>query len=245
MLPSVDLVYSAAKALVAPGLACGLCWTLEGERNLARDGAVILASNHISYLDPFTLAWVADGRGRRVRFLAKDSLFATPGLGPLLRSARQIPVHRGSRDAAGALDAAMAALDAGACVAVFPEGTISLDLDPMPGKTGTARLAAQSGVPVTPGGLWGSHRLAFKGRRLNPEPLVAQVAVVGAPIHVEPDDDMAVATDRIMEAICDCVRRAREIYPQRPRRGDEWWWREPDTARLRSCLHHRRADDAS
>lgn len=231
----MDLVYSAAKALFAPGLACGLCWTTEGDTNLPTDGPVILASNHISYLDPLTLGWLADGRGRRVRFLAKDSLFSKPGLGPLLRSARQIPVSRGSRDAAGALDAALGALDAGECVAVFPEGTISLDLDPMVGKSGTARLAAASGVPVTPIGLWGSHRLAFKGRRLNPEPLVAQVAVVGAPIQIGIDDDIHAATDRIMSEICRCVQRARELYPQRPRVGDEWWWRDPDSAQLRSC----------
>jgi 1-acyl-sn-glycerol-3-phosphate acyltransferase len=243
----VDLVYSAAKALFAPGLAWGLCWTTEGEQHVPRSGPVILASNHISYLDPLTLAWVADARGRRVRFLAKDSLFATPGLGPLLRSARQIPVHRGARDAAGALDDALGALDGGACVAVFPEGTISLDLDPMPAKTGTARLAAASGVPVVPVGLWGSHRIAHKGRRLNPEPLVAQVAVVGAPIQITLDDDVHLASDRIMDAICGCVRRARALYPQQPRAGDDWWWREPDTAQLRSCIDpsQRRAEGSS
>ena len=54
---------------------------------------------------------------------------------------------------------------AGECVCVFPEGTISLDLEPMAGKTGTARLAAASGVPVTPVGLWGAQRIMFKGRK--------------------------------------------------------------------------------
>src|SRR3989304_71551 len=53
----------------------------------------------------------------------------------------------------------------GGLVPVFREGTISLDLDPMAGKSGTARLAKASGVPVTPVGLWGTHRIMFKGRR--------------------------------------------------------------------------------
>ena len=74
-------------------------------------------------------------------------------------------MQRNTVDAAASLDAAVAALEAGECVAVFPEGTISLDLEPMPGKTGAARLAALTGVPVTPVGLWGAHRILFKGRK--------------------------------------------------------------------------------
>ena len=158
-----------------------------------------------------------------------------PALGSLLRATSQIPVRRGSVRAVHALDAAVESLRDGQCVAVFPEGTISMDLDPMAGKSGTARLAQSAGVPVTPVGLWGAHRLMFKGRRPNPEPLVAEVAVVGEPIHIAPDENVRDATDRIMDGICACVRRARSIYPQRPRPGDEWWWRDPDTAVLRSC----------
>ncbi len=231
----MDAVYSLAKALFAPGLACGMCWTMEGTEHIPTEGPLILASNHSSYLDPLALAWVADARNRRVRFLAKEQLFAKPGLGSLLRSAHQIPVARGKRDAAAALDAAVEALGAGECVAVFPEGTISLDLEPMAGKSGTARLAKAANVEVVPVGMWGAHRIMFKGRRPNPEPLVAQVAVIGQPLRISADESVKDATDRIMEAICACVRRARTIYPQRPRRGDEWWWREPSTAQLRSC----------
>ena len=108
-------------------------------------------------------------------------------------------------------DAAVESLRQGECVTVFPEGTISLDLEPMAGKSGTARLAQASGVPVTPIGLWGAHRLMFKGRRPNPEPLVAEVAVIGAPIRIDPDEPVREATDRIMDAICACLRRARAI----------------------------------
>lgn len=236
MLRPMDLAYSFARNLVAPGLAAGLCWTIEGLNHVPATGPLILASNHSSYLDPLALAWVADARKRRVRFLAKEQLFAKPGLGQLLNAMHQIPVARGKRDAAEALDAAVSALHDGECIAVFPEGTISMDLEPMVGKSGTARLAQASGVAVTPVGMWGAHRVMYKGRRPNPEPFVAQVAVVGAPIAIAHDEPVKVATDRIMQAICECVQRARAIYPQRPRAGDEWWWREPETAVLRSCL---------
>jgi len=245
MLPSVEPVYAVAKGVFYPWLRYGLRWTIEGGDRVSTHGPVLLASNHVSYLDPLTLAWVADRRRRRVRFLAKTELFEKPGFGFLLHQINQIPVHRGSRSAAASLESALDALEQGECVTVFPEGTISLDLDPMAGKSGTARLAKASGVPVTPVGLWGTHRIMFKGRKPNWRWGVAQTAVVGPSVSVGPDDDVREATDRIMSAICGCVARAREIYPERPRPGDEWWWRDPESAVLRPCRggSHAAGDD--
>jgi 1-acyl-sn-glycerol-3-phosphate acyltransferase len=232
MLPTVDVIYPAAKAVFWPWLRYGLRWTIEGTEHIPRSGGVILASNHISYLDPLTLAYVADRRGRRVRYLAKAELFAKPGFGTLLRAAHQIPVERGKGDAAGALAAAVNALGRGECVAVFPEGTISMDLEPMRGKSGTARLAQQARAPIVPIGLWGTHRMMMKGRKPEMRWGVAQIAVVGAPLTVEAGEHVKRATDRLMEAIAVCVARARELYPQRPTPGeDPWWWREPETVR--------------
>ncbi len=229
---SVDVIYPAAKAVFWPWLRFGLRWTIEGAAHIPEHDPVILASNHVSYLDPLTLAWVADRRQRRLRFLAKAELFEKPGLGSLLRAAHQIPVLRGSADAAGALGAAVGALHRGECVAVFPEGTISLDLEPMRGKSGTARLAQQSGVAVVPVGLWGTHRLMMKGRKPNWKWGVAQTAVVGEPVRIGTDEHVKTGTDRIMDAISVCVAQARTIYPQRPEPGDDaWWWREPGTVR--------------
>lgn len=229
----MEIVYPAARSLFWPGLRHGLRWTIEGVEHIPADGPVILASNHISYLDPLTLAYVADQRGRRVRYLAKKELFDKRGLGMLLRAGRQIPVERGKADAAGALAAAVEALRRGECVAVFPEGTISMDLEPMRGKSGTARLAQQSGAPVVPVGLWGTHRILMKGRRPHWTWGVAEVAVVGPALQCESGEHVKGATTRIMDAITTCVARAREIYPQHPRDGeDAWWWREPDTVRV-------------
>ena len=228
----MDVIYPAAKGVFWPWLRFGLQWTIEGAAHVPEKGPVILASNHVSYLDPLTLAWVADRRHRRLRFLAKAELFEKPALGWLLRGAHQIPVMRGSSDAAGALGAAVDALDRGECIAVFPEGTISLDLEPMRGKSGTARLAQEAGVPVVPVGLWGTHRMMMKGRKPSWKWGVAQVAVVGEPIRVGADEHVKAATERVMDAISACVARARTIYPQRPGPDDDaWWWREPETVR--------------
>ncbi len=231
MLPTVDAVYPAAKAVFWPWLRYGLRWTIEGESNIPAGGPVILASNHVSYLDPLTLAWVADRRGRRIRFLAKAELFKNPALGALLRAAHQIPVDRGTADSSGALSAAVAALDRGECVAVFPEGTISEDFEPMRGKSGTVRLAQAAGVPIVPVGLWGTHRILTKGRKPQWAWRIPQVAVVGEPVHIGESDRPREATLRTMDAITACVARARAIYPDRPASGDDvWWWRGPETA---------------
>jgi 1-acyl-sn-glycerol-3-phosphate acyltransferase len=231
MLPIVDAVYPAAKAVFWPWLRYGLRWTIEGESNIPAHGPAIIASNHVSYLDPLTLAWVADQRRRRIRFLAKAELFDVKGLGTLLRAAHQIPVNRGKFDSAGAVSAAIDALRKGECIAVFPEGTISEDLEPMRGKSGTARLAQESGIAVVPVGLWGTHRMMMKGRKPHFAWGVAEVAVVGKPVQIGEDEHVRDATLRIMDAITECVARARAIYPQRPAPGeDAWWWREPDTA---------------
>lgn len=237
MLPTMDATYVLARTLLYPPLRLGIQWTIEGAQTVPVHGPVILASNHVSYLDPLVLAYLADRRHRRVRFLAKAELFGKGLLGPILRSAHQIPVHRGSADAAASLEQAVDALRGGECVTVFPEGTISLDLEPMAGKSGTARLAQQSGVPVTPVGLWGMQRVLFKGRKPDWRAGVAETVAVGHPIRIGPDEDVRAATDRIMRAICTQVARARELYPQAPAAGDDGWWvRSPESARLRSCI---------
>ena len=232
----------ARAALLVP-LGHGLRWTFEGVHRVPAYGPVILASNHTSYLDPLVLAYLADRRHRRVRFLAKAELFDKRGLGWGLRQIGQIPVQRHSDEAATSLDEAVGALREGECVTVFPEGTISLDLEPMAARTGTARLAAVSGVPVTPVGLWGAHRIMFKGRKPKWRRGVAESVVVGDPIPVAPDDDVYKATDRIMAAIATCVARARAVYPQRPGEGeDDWWVRSPETAVARPTVRRSAAE---
>jgi 1-acyl-sn-glycerol-3-phosphate acyltransferase len=230
----VEWSYPAAAGILQWPLRYRLRWSIEGLDEIPERGGLILASNHISYLDPLVLGYVARQRNRRVRFLAKAELFAKPVLGYLLRNARQIPVQRRTSHAADALVGGLDALAHGECVAVFPEGTISPDLNPMPGHTGTARLAALAGVPVVPVGLWGSHRMATKGRDPSWRIAPAQSVVIGAPLGVDPDEDVHEATDRVMGAICEAVRAARSRYPD-PAGPTDWWYRAPEAAVLRSC----------
>ena len=213
----------------------GLRWRVEGIERIRADGPCLLASNHISYFDPIAMASVAHLAGRRVRFLAKAELFEKRYMAAPLRSMGQIRVERGTGDT-GALDRAVAALRAGECVHVFPEGTISDDFEPMAGKTGVARLAKAAGVDVVPIGLWGTHRIIPPNEEKPRRFRTPVVAVVGDPVPVGPDANPREATDRIMEAICAVVAEARRRYPPpRPDEAGAWWVRRPETARLRSC----------
>ena len=90
MLPVVEPVYSAARTVLLPPLHYGMKWTIEGAHLVPPRGPVILASNHTSYLDPLALAYLADRRHRRVRFLTKAELLDKKPLGFLL------PLPRGN-----------------------------------------------------------------------------------------------------------------------------------------------------
>ena len=117
--------------------------TWRGLENIPREGGVIIVANHVTILDPVTLAHaIYDGVRRTPSFLAKSELFKVPVLGALLRKAGQIPVYRRTRDAVNSLRDAEAALVAGECVVIYPEGTCTRDPNgwPMVAKTGVARL---------------------------------------------------------------------------------------------------------
>lgn len=134
---------------------------IEGLEHVPRRGPVLIAANHRSYFDVAALALVAARLGRPVRFLAKRELFDAPVVGWLTRAIGGISVDRADGGAArDAVGRAESALRAGEVVIVLPQGTIPRGTDffdpVLQGKTGTARLAASTGAPVLPVGLWGT-----------------------------------------------------------------------------------------
>ena len=140
----------------------------EGIENVPDEGPAILASNHLSYADwlfmPLTLS-------RKVTFVAKAEYFTTPGLKGWLQKtffsgAGQVPIDRSSGDAAaGALLSAKRVLGAGELFGIYPEGTRSHDGKLYRGKTGVARLAIETGVPVIPVGVLGTDQIAPPGKK--------------------------------------------------------------------------------
>lgn len=134
----------------------------KGIEKLPKDGAYILVGNHVTNVDALAVAYMIYVQLRRApHFLAKEGLFRTPIVGPVLRAAGQIPVYRSGHRNDEPLRAAFEFLKAGHSIAIFPEGTLTRDpeLWPMRGKPGAVRLALQAGVPVYAFGQWGSEKV--------------------------------------------------------------------------------------
>ena len=133
---------------------------VEGLEHLPSSGPVILASNHLAVMDSFFLPLVVR---RRITFLAKSEYFTGTGLkGWFIRwfftAAGQVPIDRSNADTAqAALDTAERVLDQGKLLGMYPEGTRSPDGRLYKGKTGLARLALQTGVPVIPVAMIGTN----------------------------------------------------------------------------------------
>lgn len=159
--------------------------------DLPAEGAVIVVGNHLSVADAFVLTAAVARKGRRIRMLGTAGLFRAPVIGPLLRAVGYIPVDRRSADPASALGPARAALEAGQCIGLYPEGAITQDPDAWParGKTGVVRLALDTGAPVVPLAQWGTHRfVGAKGSRwralLSPVTRPRVGVRLGAPIDL-------------------------------------------------------------
>jgi 1-acyl-sn-glycerol-3-phosphate acyltransferase len=126
---------------------------VEGLDHVPPSGPMILASNHLAVADSFYLPLVVS---RRITFLAKAEYFTGTGLKGWFNrwfytAAGQVPIDRTDADSAqSALDTAERILDQGKLLGMYPEGTRSPDGRLYKGKTGLARLALQTGVPVIP-----------------------------------------------------------------------------------------------
>ena len=141
---------------------------VSGAENVPDEGPAILASNHLSYADwlflPLTLT-------RRVTFVAKAEYFTTPGIKgwfqkQFFSGAGQVPIDRGGASAAeGALVSAKRILGDRELFGIYPEGTRSHDGRLYRGKTGVARLALETGVPVIPVAVVGTDVVAPPGKK--------------------------------------------------------------------------------
>ncbi|WP_242658485.1 lysophospholipid acyltransferase family protein [Klenkia brasiliensis] len=160
--PRPPLTWSLRMCLYVVWPVAGLLYDLRlrhAER-IPATGGVLVVANHVSVLDPLACAMLLYDAGRVPRFLAKDAVFK--GLaGTILRSAGQIPVHRGTSAAQSSMRAAEQALADGEAVVIYPEGSVTRDPDwwPMQPRTGAARLALTSDAVVVPLAQWGPQRV--------------------------------------------------------------------------------------
>ncbi len=194
---------------------------VEGLQLIPRDGPVILAANHRSYLDPAVLTGVAFRRGRKPRYLGKKEVFDAPVAGQLMRALGQIRVERGTGDTTP-LKLAIEALDRGETIGIFPQGTIPRGeafFEPkMRGRTGVARLALATDAPVVPVALWDtekiwprSSRLPRIGDMVSRKPVYAKV---GEPMYLKLPPGRPETSATFHELTNQVLDRISELLPE-------------------------------
>ncbi|HEX2772136.1 MAG TPA: lysophospholipid acyltransferase family protein, partial [Micromonosporaceae bacterium] len=178
-----------------------------GMEHLAGDHGVIVVANHISHADPLVAGHFLYEAGRWPQFLGKASVFRVPVIGWIITRVRQIPVERGTVDAARSLDRLTTALNEGGAVVIYPEGTTTRepDLWPMRGKTGAARLALATGAPVVPVVMWGAQEIFDpRTKKLRLRPGLPVTVAAGPPIDLS-DWQGKAPTRALLEEMTDVI----------------------------------------
>ncbi|HIW33324.1 MAG TPA: 1-acyl-sn-glycerol-3-phosphate acyltransferase [Candidatus Paenibacillus intestinavium] len=163
-----------------------------GTENIPADGAVIIASNHSSLLDPPAVGILIK---RQVRFMAKEELFKVPVLGMLIRSFGAYPVKRGGVSI-DAIKSSINLLKSGEVMGVFPEGTRKKGDDGAGAKKGTAMIALRSKATVIPTAIIGNYRLFRKTTIVYGKPVDIQNVTA-----TEDIDQYEAVTNEIMKQI--------------------------------------------
>ncbi len=156
------LTYKAVRLVTMALLKVWCRMSVRGRGHIPKSGPVILASNHLSFLDSVV---IPIGVPRRVRFLAKSDYFVGTGLSGawnrfFFNAVGAVPVPRGSHaDAHAALTLATEVLHRGEAFGIYPEGTRSRDGRLYRGRTGVAWLALETGAPIVPVAVLGTDRV--------------------------------------------------------------------------------------
>jgi len=201
--------YAVLKVLVNR-LALGI-WRprVEGLEHLPATGPVIVASNHLSFIDSILIPLICP---RRVAFLAKEEYWTTPGLrGRFMKGfftgIGAVPVRRGDHRAAQeALDTALAVVESGVAFGIYPEGTRSRDGKLYRAKVGVGWLALKSKAPIVPVGIVGTNDVLPVGAKV---PRLKRITVrFGEPIvasEVEFPGEAVAENSRARRAVADVV----------------------------------------
>lgn len=196
-----SMLYDFLKVTLAPLIWACYRMEIKGAENIPDNGAVIIASNHVSNLDPLLLGAALP---RRVHFMAKEELFKTPIIGWICRTLGAFPVRRGASDR-NAIKKAFNILKQGKMLAIFPEGTRSKDGTLRQLAPGTMMIAAKSDAALVP--------VVIKGCASWRNPFPKIVIRFGQPIPIKPEhqtkDGMAKLSQRLSDDMARLLYRSR------------------------------------
>lgn len=209
------------RVLVGPPLRAFLRLRVEGAEHIPATGPVIIASNHLSFIDSMVIPLAA---GRKVGFLGKAEYVQGSGAKGWLKRmwfgefGGMIPVDReDARAAARSLELAEEHLGRGGAFGIYPEGTRSRDGQLHRGRTGVGRLAASTGATVIPCALTGTDKVQPVGATgLRPHPVTVRFA---PPVDVAAHEEQHVKA-RLYRAVTDDVMDAIAARCDQPRSAD-------------------------
>ncbi|MBI5432237.1 MAG: 1-acyl-sn-glycerol-3-phosphate acyltransferase [Planctomycetes bacterium] len=196
-------VYHACRSATWLGYRLALPPTFRGVEHLPKTGGVLVAANHQSFLD---IPLIAQSTGRHVCFVARDTLAHSRLLAYIMNGCNAVLIGRGKGDRA-ALRAIVAHLEAGDCVAMFPEGTRTRDGTLGAFHSGALVAARKAGVPLVPAAIDGSWRAWPPGRSL-PRPTRLSLEYAPAVDSALPD-----ALERVRAAIAERLPPAARPHP--------------------------------
>ena len=169
--------------------------TITGREHIPQKGPVILASNHISNLDPFILSCITT---RKISFMAKDSLFKPAWKGFLFRSWHAFPVNRDKADFY-AIRESLKHLKNGEPLLLFPEGTRGVGDRPKEVHAGVGLIVQKTGVPVLPILIEGSDQVMLEGSKWFKHGKIT--IKIGPPLSFSPDGDRIKTARQIVSQI--------------------------------------------
>ena len=185
-------LYQFAKSLVWNVLKPLYRFDIQGLEHFPKTGGVLICANHINALDPPVVGITAP---RPVHFMAKEELFKTPILKPLLPKLNAFPVKRGLSDRE-ALRRALAILKGGEVMGLFPEGTRSKDGELGKGFSGAGFFALKGEASVVPCAIIGPYK-SFKRLKV----------VYGEPINMQPYREQKASADEVTAVIMSSIQK--------------------------------------
>jgi 1-acyl-sn-glycerol-3-phosphate acyltransferase len=218
-----DFVYPVVvRSILAAFKGLDLEFQVKGAEHVPQEGGVLVAFNHVAYVD-FILggygAWKETGR--LPRFMAKREVFDNPIAGPLMRGMHHISVDRA--EGAQSMRDAVDYLQKGEMVGIFPEATISRSFEVKEIKSGAVRIAAEAQVPLIPVAIWGSQLIMTKD---HPKDLFGRhktiTLVLGEPMHFDGSDPEA-ETAALRQRMIELHDEAIDWHPAQAQPPGSWW----------------------
>lgn len=220
------MLFSFIKLIAYPLFRALFSVEHEGVENVPEDGAVIIAGNHPSYLDPLLVGLPIK---RTIRFMAWDALFKVPVLGQIIKAIGAFPVDIRKGRGEAAFREALRVLESGAALGIFPEGQRSEQAAMGELRTGVARLAIESGAPIVPVTIGGATRAWPKWKLL---PRSAKIIVrYHEPIRLSEEERAANRDNRefhqqVMQRVAASINRS--LTPAiRGAESVERWYQQP------------------